>query len=87
MADIDADTEEKVSDELGDQVLFCLMDVTSYSQQVDLFRKAALWGENRLDLFAANAGIADTQFLQEKDYHYDKNGLPLPLDIKVLDVN
>lgn len=87
MADIDEDTGQKVSAELGDQVLFCLTDVTSYSQQAELFKKAFLWGENRLDLFAANAGIADTQFLQENDYHHDENDLPLPLNLKALDVN
>lgn len=87
MADIDENTGQRISAELGDQVLFCLTDVTSYSQQAELFRKAFSWGGNRLDLFAANAGIADTQFLQENDYRYDEDGLPLPLDLKALDVN
>lgn len=87
MADIDEDSGRKTSAELGDQVLFCLTDVTSYSQQACLFRKAFLWGGNRLDLFAANAGIADTQFLHENDYHYDEEGLPLPLSLKALNVN
>lgn len=87
MADIDGDAGRKISSELGDQVLFCRTDVASYLQQAALFEKAFSWGGGRLDFFAANAGIADTQFLQENDYHYDANGLPLPLNLKALDVN
>lgn len=87
MADIDGDSGQKIATELGDQVLFCLTDVSSYSQQASLFEKAFSWGGGRLDLFVANAGIADTQFLHENDYHYANNGLPLPLKLKALDVN
>ncbi|KAF3387327.1 15-hydroxyprostaglandin dehydrogenase [NAD] [Penicillium rolfsii] len=87
MADIDEVTGRNISAELGDQVLFCVTDVTSYSQQAELFRKTFSWGGNRLDLFAANAGIADTQFLHENVYRCDENGLPLPLNLKALDVN
>ncbi|KOS37947.1 hypothetical protein ACN38_g11230 [Penicillium nordicum] len=87
MADIDEETGQRLSTELGDQVIFCHTDVTSYSQQADLFRKAFSWGGKRLDLFAANAGIADTQFLQQNDYSHDENGFPLPLNLKAMDVN
>ncbi|KAL2786624.1 hypothetical protein BJX66DRAFT_328429 [Aspergillus keveii] len=87
MADIDGDSGRKIGTEIGDQVLFCLTDVTSYAQQASLFEKAFSWGGRRLDLFAANAGIADTQFLHENDYNHDEKGLPLPLSLKALDVN
>ncbi|KAJ6008913.1 hypothetical protein N7499_001038 [Penicillium canescens] len=87
MADIAEESGKSVAAELGDQVLFCLTDVSSYSQQADLFKKAFSWGGGRLDLFAGNAGIADTQFLYENDYQYDENGIPLPLNLKVMDVN
>lgn len=87
MADIDRESGQKVATELGNQVLFFHTDVTSYPQQACLFEKAFSWGGGRLDLFAANAGIADTQFLHGSDYQYDENGLPLPLNLKALDVN
>lgn len=87
MADIDADSGRKVAAEIGDQVLFCRTDVTSYPQQASLFETAFAWGGDRLDLYAANAGIADTQFLCNNDYRYDENGLRLPVSLQTLDVN
>lgn len=87
MADIDEESGRKAAAKLGDHVLFCLTDVSSYQQQANLFEKAFVWGGGRLDLFAANAGIADTQFLQKNDYQYDRNGIPLPLSLKAMDVN
>ncbi|KAJ5200039.1 hypothetical protein N7491_009160 [Penicillium cf. griseofulvum] len=87
MADIDEETGRRLATELGDQVVFCHTDVTSYSQLANLFRTAFSWGGKRLDLFAANAGISDAQFLQRNEYSYDENGLPLPLNLKALDVN
>ncbi|KAJ5936005.1 hypothetical protein N7454_005303 [Penicillium verhagenii] len=86
MADIAEESGQAISEELGDQVLFCCTDVSSYSQQADLFKKAFAWG-GRLDLLAANAGIADTQFLHENDYQNDENGSVMPLNLKAMDVN
>ncbi|KAJ5726905.1 hypothetical protein N7493_005932 [Penicillium malachiteum] len=87
MADITEESGKAIAAELGDQVLFCAIDVSSYPQQADLFKKAFSWGGDRLELFAANAGIADTQFLHENDYHCDEDGTVLPLSLKTMDVN
>jgi len=87
MADVDEKNGKAIAAELGSQALFCHVDVTSYLQQADLFKKAFSWGGDRLDLFAANAGIADTQFLHENDYRYDESGTVIPLNLKAMDVN
>ncbi|KAJ5936866.1 hypothetical protein N7466_003316 [Penicillium verhagenii] len=86
MADIAEESGKAISEDLGDQVLFSCTDISSYSQQADLFKKAFAWG-GRLDLFAANAGIADTQFLHENDYRYDEDGNVMPFNLKAMDVN
>lgn len=40
-------------------------DVSKWEDQARLFKSVFEWGEKRLDLFVANAGIADVQSLYE----------------------
>jgi len=85
MADVNATTGEKIASELGRDVMFHKTDVSSYEQQASLFEKAFTWGGNRLDFFAANAGIDDRQSLYEVTS--DKEGVPAPLNLKCIEVD
>ncbi|KAJ5385552.1 hypothetical protein N7517_003463 [Penicillium concentricum] len=87
MADVDEKAGRALSKELGNQVLFQVTDVRSYSQQASLFKTAFEWGENQLDFFAANAGIADTHFLYSQNEEFDENGVLLPLKLDSMEVN
>ncbi|EEA24952.1 hypothetical protein TMatcc_008053 [Talaromyces marneffei ATCC 18224] len=87
MADVNEESGTKVSKKFGDKVLFQAIDVRSYPQQARLFKAAFEWGGSRLDYFAANAGIADTQFLYSKTEQLDENGLLEPLRLDSLDVS
>ena len=84
LADINQSQGDVVAKELGDNVLFVKTDVSVWEEQAALFKKAFAWGCNRLDFFAANAGIADTQSIYEvtKDPEAD----PVPLRLNALDI-
>ncbi|KAH8900399.1 NAD(P)-binding protein [Thozetella sp. PMI_491] len=75
--------------QLGEDAMFCRADVSKYEEQAVLFSKAFHWGGGRLDVLAANAGIADTQSLYEENatMTLDANGIPLPLDLKTVEVD
>ncbi|KAH1549066.1 hypothetical protein KXX57_001128 [Aspergillus fumigatus] len=64
MADIDADSGRKVAAEIGDQVLFCRTDVTSYPQQASLFETAFAWGGDRLGLPTRNSSTTTITVIQ-----------------------
>jgi 15-hydroxyprostaglandin dehydrogenase (NAD) len=87
MADVDGKRGMEIAAELGEKVLFYATDVSSYEQQAKLFKAAFDWGENRLDFFAANAGIADTEFIYDIKEHFDVNGLLQPLDLRTMNVD
>ncbi|QKX53807.1 uncharacterized protein TRUGW13939_00887 [Talaromyces rugulosus] len=87
MADVDGKRGKEIAAELGQKVLFYTTDVSSYEQQAKLFKAAFDWGENRLDFFAANAGIADTEFLYDAKEHFDVNGVLQPLDLRTINVD
>ncbi|BCS28225.1 15-hydroxyprostaglandin dehydrogenase (NAD(+)) [Aspergillus puulaauensis] len=87
MADLDSTRGREIADELGDQALFHPTDVTSYEQQGKLFKTAFDWGQNRLDFFAANAGIADTQFLYDSKEELDEDGMLKALSLRAIDVD
>lgn len=78
---------EKIAEELGSSCSFYQTDVSKYEQQAALFNHTFKWGGDRLDFVHLNAGIDDKQSLYEKDAALDENGLPLPLNLKTLDVD
>lgn len=80
MADVNAAAGKTISGELGSKTIFEAVDVSDYARQVE-------WGGNRLDFFAANAGIDDRQSLHQKEEQLDKDGIPKPLNTKTLDVD
>ncbi|GAB1739008.1 hypothetical protein NU219Hw_g3773t1 [Hortaea werneckii] len=64
------------------------VDVTKYEQQADAFKRVSKWGGGRLDLFFANAGIADTDSIYQNLAPMDKEtGMPPPLNLTILDVD
>src|SRR5262245_25316742 len=65
LADINGSDGAALSAELGEDAMFCRADISKYEEQAALFSKAFHWGGGRLDVLAANAGIADTQSLYE----------------------
>ena len=71
---------------LGPDCLFLHVDLSDYKQQAQAFKRSFEWAGNRLDVFIANAGIADTDAIY-KDAAQDDEGLPLPLDMKTFEVN
>ena len=86
IADLNDASGERLSSELGPNVLYQHTDVSSFSQQRALFDLAFKWGGNRLDFLAANAGIADRQSLYETEEKLDEDGLPLELNLKTVQV-
>lgn len=87
MADIDAVAGTQYSSELGADTIFLQTDVSRYADQAELFHKAFIWGGNRLDFFAANAGIDDKQSLYETDEAVDAEGKPKPISLKTISVD
>lgn len=87
MADVNATQGEALSAELGPDTIFHKTDVSVYAQQSALFARAFAWGGNRLDFFAANAGIDDRQSLFQTDEPVDEEGVPKELNLKTLDVD
>jgi len=64
------------------------VDVTKYEKQADAFKQVFKWGGGRLDLFFANAGIADTDSIYQSLAPVDaETGLPPPLNLTILDVD
>src|SRR5271163_4480911 len=71
MADVNTKAGTQLSAELGPDTLFHRTDVSSYAEQVELFKNAISWGGNRLDFFAANAGVDDRQNLFQSEEDLD----------------
>jgi NAD(P)-dependent dehydrogenase (short-subunit alcohol dehydrogenase family) len=86
MIDINTKLGEKVQKDLGPDTLFHPADVSIYHQQAVAFKKAFDW-HKRLDFFAANAGIADTQNMYDANEEEDENGLVKPLEVKTMQVD
>ena len=91
IAILDQDPERGAAAEelLRPHSLYIQADLSKYWEQAYAFKKAFEWGQSRLDLFFANAGIADNASLY-KDAPADtlnKDGLPGPMDLKTLDVD
>lgn len=74
------------AEKLSNDCTFLQVDVSDYSMQAHAMKKAFEWGGGRLDVFVANAGIADTQSIYTEG-ELDQEGLPKPLSTKVFDVN
>jgi NAD(P)-dependent dehydrogenase (short-subunit alcohol dehydrogenase family) len=89
MADVNAGEGKRLSTELGEDTTFQKTDVSVYEQQASLFSSAFKWGGERLDFFAANAGIDDRQSLYESNetMQLDSNGVPLPMNVKTMQVD
>jgi len=87
MADVNATEGEKLSAKLGKNALFLKTDVTVYAEQAKLFREAFVWGGNRLDFLAANAGIDDRQSLYEVNVPENEDGTPKELNLKTIRVD
>jgi NAD(P)-dependent dehydrogenase (short-subunit alcohol dehydrogenase family) len=88
MADIDAASGIQLSNEFGPDTYFQRTDVSLYADQAELFNHAFKWGGNRLDFFAANAGIDDKQSLYEKNEAVDMDhGGPKELNLKTIRVD
>lgn len=87
IADISEETGKALERELGSSTSFVRADVTSYSDQIAMFKHAFTWGENRLDFFAANAGVDDRQDMHMSAEDLDENGDPKPLNLTTMDVD
>lgn len=89
LADINTEEGQKLTKDLGPKTMFKTTDVSKYQDQAKLFSEAFKWGDGRLDFFAANAGTDDKQSLYEANdkMPLDEEGLPKPLDVRVIDVN
>lgn len=89
MGDVNEQEGKRLSSQLGPDTIFYQTDVSSYDQQAAMISRAFAWGGDRLDLFAANAGIDDRQSLYQdnKTTELDPNGIPRPLNLKTIDVD
>ncbi|KAL3426703.1 cytochrome P450 oxidoreductase [Phlyctema vagabunda] len=87
IADINKNEGEIVATRLGINTIFQQTDVSSFQDQRALFDRAFTWGGNRLDFFAANAGVDDRQSLYQVQEELDENGLPRELNLKALRVD
>lgn len=87
MADINHELGQKLSEELGPDASFVRADVTVYADQIAMFRYAFKWGGDRLDFFAANAGVDDRQNMHASGEDLDENGDPKPLDLTTMDLD
>lgn len=87
IADINEESGNALEVELGSNTTFVRADVTKYSEQVAVFRHAFTWGGNRLDFFAANAGVDDKQDMHMKAEDLDENGDPKPLNLMTMDLD
>ena len=87
IADVNEAAGNALSQELGSETLFHRTDVSVYDDQVALFKRAFVWGGNRLDFFAANAGIDDRQDLYQKADALDERGEIVALDMKTMQVD
>lgn len=87
IADINDRAGIELAKELGPDALFHHANVSIYKDQTAMFRKAFNWGGNRLDFFAANAGIDDRQDMHMRGDTTDENGDPKQLDLTTMDVN
>ena len=87
IADVNQTHGNAVAQELGNNVLFVKTDVSKWDEQSALFRKAFTWGDNRLDFFAANAGIADRQSIYELTKDAEVQAEPMPLNLDALKVD
>ncbi|OQV03520.1 hypothetical protein CLAIMM_08556 [Cladophialophora immunda] len=86
IVDVNSKLGEQVQKELGPDTVFLQADISIYEQQAATFKRAFDWHQ-RLDFFAANAGIADTQNLYDLDEGEDDNGLVKPLNVKAMQVD
>ena len=73
VADVRAEAWNAVKSSIDpERVIFVQTDVASWDSQLALFKKAYEWSEERIEFFAANAGIADKDsFYQAPDLDQD----------------
>lgn len=89
IADVNAESGQRVAAALGQDALFHQTDVSSYTAQARLFKRAYEWGGNRLDFCHANAGIPDAQSIFEDmaTEEVDEEGLVKKLNTKAMNIN
>jgi 15-hydroxyprostaglandin dehydrogenase (NAD) len=87
MADLNETAGIAISKELGPNSSFIRANVTVFADQIAMFKHAFKWGGNRLDLFAANAGVDDRQDMHASAEDLDENGDPKPLDLTTMEVD
>lgn len=87
MADIDDIAGTQYSSELGSNTIFLQTDVSKYADQAELFHQVFIRFGNRLDFFAANAGIDDKQSLYETNEDVDAEGKPKEMSLKTISVD
>jgi 15-hydroxyprostaglandin dehydrogenase (NAD) len=87
MADINEGAGRELEKELGSSASFIRADVTVFADQITMFKHAFTWGGNRLDFFAANAGVDDRQDMHTSVEDLDENGDPKPLNLMTMDVD
>ncbi|KAL1615260.1 hypothetical protein SLS56_011884 [Neofusicoccum ribis] len=83
IADIDEERGVQAQQEIGNETLFIQCDVADWDSQASLFKKAFEWGDGRIDLFAANAGVAEKQSI----YELPNDPEPAKPSLKLLEVN
>lgn len=89
IADLNPKTGAEAAESLGPDTIFVQTDVSDYTSQAKLFKRAYEWGGNRLDFCHANAGVDDRQYIfdpPEKE-EVDAEGLVKPLNTKTMQVN
>jgi 15-hydroxyprostaglandin dehydrogenase (NAD) len=89
IADMNETSGQRVAAALGPDTLFHQTDVSSYTSQARLFKRAYEWGGNRLDFCHANAGIDDRQqiYAGMDEEEVDEEGLVKKLDTKTMEIN
>lgn len=65
MVDVNAIKGRSLAEELGSNVVFYEIDVSSWEAQFKLFEQAHEWSGHRFDFLASNAGVAYTRNLAE----------------------
>lgn len=89
LADINEKAYQTISNHLdSSRTIFISTDVSSWNSHAVLFKKAVEWAPNqRVDFFAANAGIADKEVLIGPGSDYNLDTEPQKPNLACLDVD
>ncbi|KAK5051487.1 hypothetical protein LTR84_003139 [Exophiala bonariae] len=90
IADIRPEAYNAISSTLDpERHLFVATNVASWDEQAALFKKAFEWSGGRLDFFAANAGMAESDHITQGNFSqgWDLDGEPPKPNLTTIEVN